>query len=472
MRVHIVLSGESLWRIAQQYGTTIEQISLANGLQDANQLVIGQALVIPELSREYIVQPGDSLWGIASRYNVGVEELMTYNQLVDANLIYVGQMLQLPYSYHTVIRGETAWEIAQRYGITLAELVEANELSDPSQLAIGQRLRIPYRPKPEIEVNAYNTQMDARTRGEVLYLGRNLTYLTPFMYAMRSDGGLSNLWDPLVLDAAQLTKTAPLLVVTNYREGSFSSDLAAAVLRDPSKHELLITSILVKMQEKGYRGVNFDLEYVYPEDREHYNELLRKTVARLRPLGYTVSTALAPKVSATQQGLLYEAHDYAEQGRIVDFIILMTYEWGWAGGPPLAIAPIQEVRRVLDYASSIVPGEKIMMGVPLYGRDWLIPWQEGTYAEGISPQAALERAIRYGAPIQYDAASESPYYQYTDERGQRHEVWFEDARSMQAKFNLVKEYGLLGVSYWLLGSPFPQNWHVQQENFRARKYLI
>lgn len=472
MRIHTVLGGETLWRIAQQYGTTIDQIALANGLSDTNRLSIGQALVVPEEGREYIVQSGDTLGAIESRYNVSVEALLEYNQLSDASLIYTGQMLQLPYTLHTVSSGESAWSIAQRYSLSLTALVEANNLADPSRLLVGQRLRIPAPPRPEIEVNAYNTQMDARTQMEVLFQGRYLTYLTPFMYAMRADGGLTNLWDPLVLEAARRTQTAPLLVVTNYRDGNFRPDLAAAVLRDPSKQELMITSILVKMQEKGYRGVNFDLEYVYPEDRENYNELLRKTTARLRPLGYSVSTALAPKISATQQGLLYEAHDYEEQGRIVDFIIPMTYEWGWAGGPPLAIAPIQEVRGALDYAVTVVPREKIMMGVPLYGRDWRIPWQEGTQAVGISPQAAVEQAIRYGVEIRYDEISECPYYRYTDAYGQQHEVWFEDARSMQAKFNLVKEYGLLGISYWVLGSPFPQNWHVQQENFKARKYLM
>jgi spore germination protein len=84
-------------------------------------------------------------------------------------------------------------------------------------------------------------------------------------------------------------------------------------------------------------------------------------------------------------------------------------------------------------------------------------------------QEAIRRAVRYGAVIQYQQRTESPFFRYTDERGRQHEVWFEDARSAQAKFNLVKEFNLRGISYWVLGYPFPQNWVLLEDNFRVRK---
>ncbi len=177
---------------------------------------------------------------------------------------------------------------------------------------------------------------------------------------------------------------------------------------------------------------------------------MRRVVSRLHPEGFLVSTSLAPKESAVQQGLLYEAHDYAAHGDIVDFVMLMTYEWGWAGGRPWAIAPINEVRDVLDYAVTVIPREKILMGMPLYGRDWNIPWVESTTARTISPKEAVQLAAKYGVSIQYDETYQSPFFRYMDENGQEHEVWFEDARSVQAKYDTVKEYGLRGVfiGYW------------------------
>ncbi|MED4902776.1 glycosyl hydrolase family 18 protein, partial [Weizmannia sp. CD-2023] len=200
-----------------------------------------------------------------------------------------------------------------------------------------------------------------------------------------------------------------------------------------------------------------------------YTAFLRRVARRFRPEGLLVSTALAPKISGTQPGLLYAAHDSGAHGAIVDFVILMTYEWGWAGGRPRAIAPIPEVRRVVDYAVTVIPRNKIMMGAPLYGRDWRIPWRAGTTARTISPHEALSLAARYGADIRYHPTDQAPYFRYTDASGQQHEVWFEDARSMRAKINLLNEYGLRGISYWVLGNPFPENWVVQQALIQARK---
>jgi len=469
MRIHVVQRGDTLWSISQRYKTTISQIELANQLENPDALAVGQALVIPEANREYIVQPGDTLWMIAQRYGTTVQTLAQFNRISNPALIYAGQMIQLPAQLHAVQQGETLWLIAQRYGTTVDALVQANDLENPDLLYPGQVLWIPAAARPGIEVNAYTTTMDEAGRQEVLSLGNHLTYLTPFSYTIRTDGSITSLYDTLVLQAAQTTGTVPLLVLTNFAEGTFQPELAAALLRNPQLQETLLTNLLELMSRKNYRGVNFDFEYVLPEDRENYNAFLRRSAERLRPLGYTLSTSLAPKTSGQQRGVLYEAHDYETHGEIADFVILMTYEWGWVGGPPWAIAPINEVKRVLDYAVTAIPRNKILMGMPLYARDWNIPFAEGTFAQTISPQDAIRLAIRYGAAIQYDETYQAPFFRYVDENGRQHEVWFEDARSVQAKFDTVKEYGLRGISYWVLGNPFPQNWLLQQSNFLVRK---
>ena len=127
------------------------------------------------------------------------------------------------------------------------------------------------------------------------------------------------------------------------------------------------------------------------------------------PLGCPVIVALAPKTSAAQRGLLYEAHDYALLGAAANAVFLMTYEWGYAYGPPMAVAPLGQVRAVLDYALTAVAPEKIFMGIPLYGYDWPLPFVSGeTRAESLSPVQAVERALRHDIAIQYDAAAQAP----------------------------------------------------------------
>lgn len=469
MKIHIVRKGDNLWKIAQQYESTVDMIVAANQLDNPNMLVIGQALVIPTPMYTHIVQQGETLGTIAFRYGVTVPMLLEENDLGNASIINVGQTLKIPIVFHTVRARETLWGIAIRYGTTVDAIIQLNGTMNPNNLQIGQVIKIPQRSRPIKEINAYITAVDEKAILETRSISPYLTYLSPFTHSIKEDGTISEMKEDSLLATAREQRIAPLLVLTNFSSGKFSSDLAAAILRNPALQETVITNILTTMSRKGYKGLNIDFEYVYPEDRENYNSFLRRVVARLRPQGFLVSTALAPKITGEQKGLLYEAHDYKAHGEIVDFVVIMTYEWGWAGGSPWAIAPINEVKKVLDYAVTVIPRNKIMMGMPLYGRDWKIPWVQGTFATTVSPKRAVQLAQKYGASIQYNEIYQAPFFRYTDERGQQHEVWFEDARSVQSKFDTVKQYGLRGVSYWVLGNPFPQNWLVQHWNFITKK---
>lgn len=468
MRIHVVQRGDALWKLASMYDIEMSQIAYGNQISSVDMLPVGQALVIPDPNLDYVVEPGDNLASIAARFGLTVQELAEYNNIADPDLIYVGRMLHMPYFYYEVQPGDTLYRIAGRYGVTIGRLNELNQLANGTLIYPGQRIAVPAREKEEMEVNAYTTAFDVSGRNEVLALGSFFTYLSAFSYQARADGSMTNLNDQLVLDAAEVTNTSPLLVLTNFHNNSFDSDLAAAVLRNPNVQMTLIDNILEVMETKGYQGLNIDFEYVYPEDRENYNAFLRMAVDRLHP-NYSVSTAVAPKESREQRGILYEAHDYRAHGEIVDFVVVMTYEWGWAGGSPMAIAPIDRVRQVLDYAVTEIPPEKIMMGVPLYGRDWNIPWVQGTLARTVSPFEAVQLAIQHQAEIMYDETAQSPFFNYMDENGQAHEVWFEDARSVQVKYDTAKAYGLRGVSYWVLGSPFLENWSVLSSNFDIEK---
>ena len=187
-------------------------------------------------------------------------------------------------------------------------------------------------------------------------------------------------------------------------------------------------------------------------------------------MGKLLATALAPKNYDIKEGSWHGAHDYKAHGEIVDFVVIMTYEWGWSGGPPMAVAPINEVKKVINYAVSVMPPKKIMMGMPFYGYDWTLPYTpKGEFAESIGCLEAVSRAATNGAIIRYDYQSQSPFYNYYDKSMHAHVVWFEDARSVKAKYLLANQYGLRGVSYWALGKPFPQNWAVLEDMFRITK---
>ncbi len=115
----------------------------------------------------------------------------------------------------------------------------------------------------------------------------------------------------------------------------------------------------------------------------------------------------------------------------------------------------------MEYALTIIPPEKIFLGIPNYGYDWTLPYVKGeSRADSISNVEAIQIAARNGAEIQYDEVSQSPWFRYTDGEEREHEVWFEDVRSIQQKFNLINEKNLRGAGYWNLMRPFQQNWSL------------
>ena len=469
MFIHVVQAGESLYQIANTYRVPMAAIIDVNQPPNPNQLVIGQALVIPSEDVFHIVKPGESLWRIAQTYGTTVQSILQSNDIVNPSQIYPGELIVIPALRHRVQPGESLWTIAQRYGVTLQDLIKVNNIENPSLIYPGDILVIPRSPRPPIEVNAYIYILGQEAAPIVREVGEHLTYLSPFAYLIKEDGSLQPIEDVPAIQAAEAENAVPMMAITNFTATARGENLASIVLNSPQIVERLLTNTINVMREKGYQGLNIDFENVLPSDREAYNRFLQRTVDRLHPLGFFVSTAVAPKTSETQAGLLYEAHDYAAHGRIVDFVILMTYEWGYRKGPPQAISPLNEIRRVLDYAVTQIPRNKIFFGFQIYARDWLIPHVAGQEAETFSNQEAIARAARYGAVIQYDTVAQSPFYRYTDEQGRNHEVWFEDASSAQAKFNTVKAYNLRGISYWALGYPFPQNWVLLNDNFTIRK---
>lgn len=424
----------------------------------------------------HVVQPGNSLYGISQAYGVPINTIAQVNQIDLQNNLVVGQTLVIPITgmYYWVRPGDTLSEVARKFGTSARTLARINRIPLNRPLPIGLRLYIPPKEKYRAEINAYVEPRGEEVAPALEQAAREaapyLTYLAPFSYQINRDGSLK---PPLLNDFPSIAanqNVTLMMVVTNLENDQFSSELGRIILTNNQVQNNLLNNIIQTAKQQGFRDIHFDLEFLREEDREAYNQFLRKAAARIRGEGFMISTALAPKVSAEQTGAWYTAHDYKAHGQIVDFVVIMTYEWGYSGGPPMPVSPIGPVREVLEYAISEMPSDKVMMGQNLYGYDWTLPFvQGGQYARALSPQAAIDLARNQNAAIQYDYRAQAPHFDYWDAERKQHKVWFEDARSIQAKFNLVKELGLRGVSYWKLGLPFPQNWLLITDNFNVAK---
>lgn len=422
----------------------------------------------------HVVKPGDSVYAIARKYGVPYSRIISDNGLIDPNKLVVGQALVVMTDEikHTVMPGETLYTIARSYGVPLSSVINANpNLSYPYTVRPGDTVTVPRAEAKlgEIEVNGYiipniSTEVLQKT---LPYL----TYLSIFSYMVKADGSLSSIDDEPAIAEARKMNVAPMMVITNTEEGKgFSSDVARSILRSKQAQDALLANVLAVMKEKNYYGLNIDFEYIYKDDRDNYTAFVRKASEELHALGYSISTSLAPKNRADQAGLLYEAHDYGAHGRLVDHVILMTYEWGYTYGPAMAVAPVDQVAKVLTYAVTVIPPKKILMGMPNYGYDWTLPFVRGTSAETLGNRRAVERAAQVGAEIQFDPVAMAPFYRYYAD-GQQHEVWFDDARSIRARLLLVNRFGLGGVSYWTVNTFYPQNWLVLSSMYNIKKVL-
>lgn len=412
----------------------------------------------------HVVQPGETVASIAAGYGVDPVRLAADNS-VDREQLAVGQTLvvRFPRRIHAVQPGETLYSIAQSYGVSLRQLWRNNwSLGGSAALQPGQELVISYL---DAKIGAALLNGYAYPFIDPALLAEQLPYLTdlaPFTYGITANGGLQPLADEALISAARQHGTAPVMHLSTLTEsGQFSTERAEAILSDETMQAELIRQVIETIQVKSFAGLDVDFEYLPGSLSGAYAAFLARLRRILRPLGRFLWAALAPKTSAGQRGSLYEGHDYAALGRTVDAALLMTYEWGYTYGPPMAVAPLPNVRAVLDYAVTELPPAKILLGIPNYGYDWPLPFVQGqTRAQSISNQRAIELAIQYNIAIQYDETAQAPYFHYTDGSGTVHEVWFEDARSLEAKLRLISDYGFLGAGIWNIMRPFSQLWLV------------
>lgn len=424
----------------------------------------------------HVVQPGETIYSIAQKYNVSPQKIIMDNELTEPNVIVPGQTIVIlkPNQVHVVKPSDTLEGIAQMYDTTTVELLQNNPFIEYADAIYpGDQITITNK-EPKIGtifVNGYAyPNIDRNVLMKTLPY---LTYLSLFTYGITESGELIDIDDEELIKMARDLGVAPLMLISTLtEEGAFSKELAHTILNSPEIQDRLIENVLLKLKEKQYHGLDIDFEYVLPEDREVFVNFVNKITERLNAEGYQVFTALAPKISSAQEGLLYEAHDYPAIGDASNRVLLMTYEWGYTYGPAMAVAPIDKVREVLDYAITEIDPEKVYMGIPNYGYDFILPFVAGeSRADSLSNVEAVMLAAKFGANIQYDEKSQSPFFNYYDEQGRQHQVWFEDARSIREKLDLFSEYGFEGVGIWNIMKYFPQKWLVLSSLYDIAKVI-
>lgn len=421
MAIHTVKSGDTLWSISVQYHTTVDKLKEVNGLT-SNLIVPGLALYIPELgapTRYYYIRPGDTFWALSQRFQTSIQAIM-----------------------------------------------QANPTLNPYQLQIGQRINIPSPLKYELQTLAFVDAYLPFPYEEMLQkYASQITYLAIFSYSVTPDGHLITIPDEEIIETSKKYNIKPLMVIGNIANGTFDVELVDNVL-EPRNRATLLSEIKRVVVEKGYAGVSIDFEFMPAERRNDFTLFLYELKKALGSLLLHVNVFSKSAENTTNP--FSGAFDYREIGNIVDMMAIMTIDYGYTIGPPDPIAPLWWLESIFMYATGQVNRRKIMMSIPLYGYDWKTPIIKGVDAKAGSNLYLQNQAINKLSPISYDQRAEAPTYPYKND-AQSHEVWFEDIRSIEAKYRLLEVYRLLGTTFWRLRYAFPQNWAYLNKNYHVKK---
>ncbi|MDD7793387.1 glycosyl hydrolase family 18 protein [Clostridium sp. 'White wine YQ'] len=268
-------------------------------------------------------------------------------------------------------------------------------------------------------------------------------------FATDGTGNINGLIPTNQITYANTNGIKTFLMITN----NFNKDIAKKLLESSTNRKTLINNILGALKTYGYKGVNIDLENIYYYDRSYLTTFMSELYSSLKPLGYYVTIAVPAKTNGSATDDWGGAFDYSAISRYSDQILIMTYDEHYFGGTPGPIASIGWVENVINYALTVIPKEKILLGTAAYGYDWS---SKGSNSYGAAEIYNL--AQKYNTSIKWDSVSQSPYFTYKDSTGVIHTVWFENSYSVSFKLDLVNKYDLAGIGIWRLGQEDPAYW--------------
>lgn len=280
-----------------------------------------------------------------------------------------------------------------------------------------------------------------------------VTGIIPFWFGITATGGLVDQAEPEAVALARTYNLPILAIIHNYASPQYGP-LIHLVLTTASARHALVESTLAMLERYGFAGVNVDFEFVPPEDRSYLSAFMEELGAHLRPAGYRATISVPAELEDNPRHPFSGAFSYPDLAGPSDQVYVLAYDEHFATPGP--IASLGFVRRVLDYALTVIPRAKIKLGMPVYGYDWP---ETGGIPRTLAYRQVIALAQRTGAAVRYDLTAQESTFEYT-ENGVRHIVWFEDARSFAAKLDLARSLDLPGSGVWRLGLEDPAVWDV------------
>lgn len=399
-----------------------------------------------------VVHPGDSLYQISKQYHTTPQKIRDLNGLESTSIV-PGQALIIQSDQLFVHPGDSLYSIAIRHGQTVQNLITANPQVKKHGLVAGSRLNMPHLPRYSLTVGAFFVPTGNQAKDKQLLAHYSYArYMGLFEDHIATNGSLVTRSFGVATSVIRQNGSNPSIVITNLTSSGFNGDYMHDILSTPSKRDTLVDSIWELLRANQFRYVMLDIEELNPQDRAWFNQFLKQLHTKLSPSGMKIFISVPPKQGDYTPSYA-SAYDYRTIGKYVDSMFLMAYDWHLPGVTgPGPIAPYPNVKATVAYATSVVPRQKLGLGIPLYAYDWNVTTGQGL---AISEQTATNEAVSHQSTIHFDNNSRSSYFSY-GLNGARHVVWFEDARSLAADYKLLTTYRLGNVGGWQINWTFPQ----------------
>ncbi|MFL5733798.1 MAG: glycosyl hydrolase family 18 protein [Chloroflexia bacterium] len=319
---------------------------------------------------------------------------------------------------------------------------------------------------PPKSVPAWQSRMDVRWGFYVTYnpnswtsLQANagyLNYVSPWFYYLDAAGQVTGKDQPQVGALLRQVGARSLPMLKN--DATYNN--FTPIITDTVKQDAIVSQIDAIIGANGYDGITIDFEGLNGVDKDSLTAFMGKLYAKLHPKKKLVAMAVPAKVRESTDGWS-AAYDYAALSGVLDYLLIMAYDFHWTTSDPGPVAPMDRLRVVADYAAAKVPRGKIVWGAGVYGYDWGYnqdaSGSDGKPAEYRNFAEASAAAATQGAQSGYDAGAQSPWVRYM-RNGQQREIWYENRRSFDAKLGLINDYGLAGFGIWRLGQEDPGVW--------------
>lgn len=374
------------------------------------------------------------------------------------------------FGLHRVLPGESLTVIANAYEMTLEQLRGLNS-RESDLLYAGESLIVRARPQAEpppivpapplpLTISGYTVTaywQDRTGLNAVKAHGERLTDVALVSHRFEPTGELTGVTQVDVLAAAKAQGEAPWLVVQNVDPTwSFSGRLGEALLDSPAAQERFLADVVPLLQAGGYVGLELDIEGIRSGYRSRLTAFVAKARTALSAAGFKLAMAVPATTWDDPTHGWSGAYDYKALGPLLDRMTLMTYDEHWQGGPAGPVASLPWVEAVLRYAVSVVPAEKLLMGLAAYGYCW--PVQGGEIATTLGGAYAERLGTRYGE--NWDLAAGVPYILHNEGGTEQRVLWYENLASFQLKLAAAASFGIQGVAIWRLGIEGTSLWEA------------